>query len=268
MSGGAWQLIDATTGQTLSMTGSGTNVSPFQAAGLSIIVTGAGANGDSFQIRPTAAATAGLAVLLNAPAQIAAAAPIQASATAANGGTGAISPGTVVNAANPQLLSPATIQFVSPTQYTINGSGPFAYTSGAAIAANGWSVTITGAPATGDTFTVSSNAGGTGDNRNVLALVDALSAKALNGGTTSLSSAANNLVSEVGVLTQQAQANASAQQAVNQDAVTARNNVSGVNLDEEAANMVRYQQAYQAMAQTIQSSNEMFKSLITAIANG
>ena len=98
-------------------------------------------------------------------------------------------------------------------------------------------------------------------------MVDALSAKTLDGGTTPLASAANNLVSQIGVLTQQAQANASAQQAVNQDAVTARNNVSGVNLDEEAANMVRYQQAYQAMAQTIQASNQMFNSLITAIAN-
>jgi flagellar hook-associated protein 1 FlgK len=268
MSAGNWQLIDTTTGQTVSLTGSGTNASPFQAAGLSIVVTGTGSAGDSFQIRPTAAATAGLSLLLSNPAQIAAAAPIQASAAAANTGTGAISPGTVVNAANAQLLTPATIQFVSATQYTINGSGPFTYTSGAAISANGWSVTISGAPATGDTYTVTSNAGGTGDNRNVLAMVDALSAKTLDGGTTPLASAANNLVSQIGVLTQQAQANASAQQAVNQDAVTARNNVSGVNLDEEAANMVRYQQAYQAMAQTIQASNQMFKSLITAIANG
>ncbi len=86
-----------------------------------------------------------------------------------------------------------------------------------------------------------------------------------NGGTTSLSNVANNLVSQVGVLTQQAQSNASAQKSVNQSAVDTRNNLSGVNLDEEAAKMVQYQQAYSACAQLIQTSNTMFNSLISAI---
>ena len=66
-------------------------------------------------------------------------------------------------------------------------------------------------------------------------------------------------------MTQQAQANASAQQAVNQSANDTRNNLSGVNLDEEAAKMVQYQQAYQACAQMIQVSSTMFNSLISAI---
>ena len=76
------------------------------------------------------------------------------------------------------------------------------------------------------------------------------------------------MVSQIGVTTQQAQANASAQQSVNQSATDARNNLSGVNLDEEAAKMVQYQQAYQACAQMIQVSGTMFNSLITAIQNG
>jgi flagellar hook-associated protein 1 FlgK len=99
-------------------------------------------------------------------------------------------------------------------------------------------------------------------------MIGALSANTLAGGTTSLTSAANNLVTQVGVTTQQAQANASAQQAVNQDATTARSNLSGVNLDAEAAKMLQYQQAYQAMAQVIQASGTMFNSLMTAITNG
>ena len=130
-------------------------------------------------------------------------------------------------------------------------------------------MTLSGAPAAGDTFTVSPNsASNTGDNSNMFALIDALSGSALNGGTTSLSGAANNLVSQVGVVTQQAQANASAQQTVNQSAVDARNNLSGVNLDEEAANLLQYQQAYQACAQMIQTSGTVFNSLITAITDG
>ena len=74
----------------------------------------------------------------------------------------------------------------------------------------------------------------------------------MNGGTTSLSNVANNLVSQIGVTTQQAQANASAQKSVNKSATDTRNNLSGVNLDEEAAKMVQYQQAYSACAQLIE----------------
>ena len=70
------------------------------------------------------------------------------------------------------------------------------------------------------------------------------------------------------MLTQQAQSNASAQQAVNTSATDARNNLSGVNLDEEAAKMVQYQQAYSACAQLIQTSSTMFNSLLSAITNG
>jgi flagellar hook-associated protein 1 len=76
---------------------------------------------------------------------------------------------------------------------------------------------------------------------------------------------ANNLVSQVGVLTQQAQSNASAQKSVNQSATDTRNNLSGVNLDEEAAKLVQYQQAYSACAQLIQTSGTMFNSLLSAV---
>ncbi len=98
-------------------------------------------------------------------------------------------------------------------------------------------------------------------------MIDGLSATSLNGSTTSLIGAANTLVSQVGSQTQQAQSNAQAQQAVNTSATDAVNSLSGVNLDEEAANMVKYQQAYQACAQMIQTATTMFNTLITAIAN-
>jgi len=63
-------------------------------------------------------------------------------------------------------------------------------------------------------------------------------------------------------------ANAAAQQTVNQSATNARNNVSGVNLDEEAAKMLQFQQAYQACAQMIQTSNTVFQTLISSIQHG
>src|SRR5579862_224587 len=271
--GGAWQLHDQTTGQSVALSGAGTVASPFQAAGLSIVVSGAPANGDSFLVQPTATATAGLSVQLTSPSQIAAASLAQTATGSANTGSGTISAATITNPAN-WVASNYTISFSSPTQYQVTNSGgtvvaASAYTAGQAISFAGAQVTINGAPATGDTFTVTpSTSADSGDNSNLLAMISALSASTLAGGTTSVSGAANDLVAQVGTLTQQAQSSASAQQSVNQEATTDRSNLSGVNLDAEAAKMLQYQQDYQAMAQVIQASGQMFTSLITAITYG
>ncbi len=273
MTGGAWQLTDVTTGKSVAMTGAGTAGNPFVAPGMSIVVNGTGNNGDTFSIAPTAGATAGLSVLLTSPTQIAAASAIQTVAGASNTGTGAVSGSAVTNPAQ-WPGGNFTITFTGTNSYKVtNGGGTTVstgtYTTGSPITFLGAQVTLTGAPATNDTFAVGpNNASNTGDNSNAFAMIDALSAASLNGGTTSLTGVANNLVSQVGVVTQQAQANASAQQSVNQSATDTRNNLSGVNLDEEAAKMVQYQQAYQACAQMIQVSGTLFNSLITAIQNG
>jgi flagellar hook-associated protein 1 FlgK len=269
-SGGTWQLTDASTGQSVTMTGNGTSGTPFQAAGLSIVVSGTPAANDSFLIQPTAAATAGLSMQLTSPAQIAAASRVQAVAGTGNTGTGTIGSASVTD---PSTYGSGTytVSFASPTQYTVtNSSGTSVasgtYSGGSPISFNGQQLTLTGSPATGDTFTVSPNSSAnTGDNSNILAMIDRLSASTLNGGTTSVSGAANNLVGQIGVLTQQAQNNASAQHTVNQDATTALSNADGVNLDQQAANVLQYQQAYQAMAQIITASHQMFDSLIQAM---
>ena len=267
--GGSWQLKDTTTGQAVAMTGNGTAASPFTAAGMSFVISGTPAANDSYQISPTAGATAGLTMQLTDPSQVAAASLVQASAGAANTGTGTVGSASVTSPAN-YVSGTYTVTFSSPTQYTVtNGATTVTsgtYTSGTPISFNGQQITLTGTPAANDTFTVSPNStANTGDNSNVLAMISGLSSKALTGGTASVSDVATNLVSHVGVLTQQAQNNASAQQAVNQEATTARSNATGVNLDQQAANMLRYQQAYQAMAQVISMSNQMFTSLIQAV---
>lgn len=272
-SGGAWQMQDATSGQSVALSGAGTAASPLQGAGLSIVVSGAPANGDSFLIQPTATATAGLSVQLTSPTQIAAASLAQTAVGAGNTGTGTISAATITN---PAAWVPGnyTLTVTNPGQYQVTNAGGTvvasgAFTSGQPVSFLGAQVTVNGAPAVGDTFTIdSSTAANSGDNSNVLAMIGALGAGSLVGGTTSLSAAANNLVTQVGIVTQQAQANAATQQSVNQQAVTARSNVSGVNLDQEAAKMLQYQQAYQAMAQVIQSSSQMFTSLMTAFTDG
>jgi flagellar hook-associated protein 1 FlgK len=211
-----------------------------------------------------------MSMLLTSPAQIAVASSIQTTGAAANTGSGAVSSSVV---SDPSVWVPGnyTISFTSATAYQVtdaanNVVGTGSYTSGSPITFNGASVTINGSPANGDTFNVgAAGASNVGDNSNAFALIDSLNGKKLNGGTTSLSNVANNLVSQIGVQTQQAQANASAQKAVNASANDTRNNLSGVNLDEEAAKMVQYQQAYSACAQLIQASNTMFNTLLSAI---
>jgi flagellar hook-associated protein 1 FlgK len=271
--GGAWQLTDVTTGQSVAMTGSGTSASPFQAAGLSIVTSGAPASGDSFLIQPTAAAASGFSLALSTPAQVAAASLVQGASGAANTGGATVSSASVTTPGS-WVSDTYTVTFGAGGAYTVTNSGGTqvssgTYTSGVPISFAGAQLTLSGSPASGDTFTVGpNNPANTGDNSNLLAMADALSAATLNGGTASVSAAANSLVSQIGVITQQAQDNATTQQTVNQNATTALNNVSGVNLDQEAAQMLQYQQAYQAMAQVIQASGQMFTSLINAIGNG
>jgi flagellar hook-associated protein 1 FlgK len=260
-----WSLKRDDTGASITLSGTGTAADPFTADGLSIVIGGTAANtGDRFLIQPTRSATAGLAVLVTDPGKIAAAAPIRTEAAAANTGSGKISAGTVVDASDPALRSTVTIQFTDATHYTVNGAGSFTYTSGSPITINGWEVEISGAPAAGDAFTIKDNSGGTGDNRNAQALVDSLNAKVLDSGTTSINDATTRLIGGIGVTARQAQASRDAQSVIKQEAVDARDSVSGVNLDEEAANMLRYQQAYQAAAQIISVANTLFDSLLAA----
>ena len=269
-SGSAWQLTDVTTGKPVATTGNGTSASPLQAAGLSIVTSGAPASGDSFLIQPTAGAASGFAVSLTSPAQVAAASLVQGTANTANTGRATVSAASIANPGK-WVSDTYTVAFGAGNSYTVKNSAGTqvasgTYTSGTPITFAGAQLTLSGSPASGDTFTLGLNSpANTGDNSNLLAMTTALSAAALNGSTASVTGAANSLVSQIGVVTQQAQNNATAQQTVKQSATTALNNSSGVNLDKEAATMLQYQQAYQAMAQVIQASSQMFNSLISAI---
>jgi flagellar hook-associated protein 1 FlgK len=244
--------------------GTGTSADPLRADGLSMVVSGTPSTGDRMLVRPTREAVAGFGVLVTDPSRIAAAAPIVASANAANTGSAAVTRGEVLDPTNAQLRSPVALQFLTPTTYSVNGAGSFAYASGQPIDLNGWRVSITGTPAVGDRFAVVDGSTATGDNRNVLAMADALTSPRLDGGTTSIPAGLGRLTSEIGVATQQAQVNRDAQQVLQDESVAQRQNYSGVNLDEEAANLLRYQQAYQAAAQLIRVANEMFQALLDA----
>jgi flagellar hook-associated protein 1 len=264
---GAYSLTNAATGSAVPFTGSGTLASPLTADGLSIVLTGTPSSGDQFLIQPTAQAAATFSAVLSNPSQIAAAAALNATPAGANTGTGTISSGTVLNAANPSLLTTTTIQFNTATTYSINGSGPpySTYSPGANISASGWQVQISGTPAAGDSFTVKSNAGATGDNRNALLGAKQQTDLVLANGTLSINDSVSALITGIGSQAQQINTAQTAQTAVNTQAVNNQQATSGVNLDEEAAKLLQWQQAYGAAAKALQIGNSLFQSLLTAV---
>jgi flagellar hook-associated protein 1 FlgK len=261
----AYSLTDETTGATVVPTGTGTQANPLQAAGLSIVLSGTPASGDQFLIQPTAQAAASFQVVLTNTSQLAAGVISTAAATT-NAGNATISAATVTTPANLDLAAANTISFTTPTSYIINGftGTTYTYVSGGNIAPTGagWQVQISGTPAAGDSFTVGA---ATGDNRNALASAAAETTGVLQNGTVSIGSAAGALVTGIGSQAAQVNTAQKAQTAVNTAALQNVQSLSGVNLDQEAANLVQWQQAYQAAAQTMTVANSMFTTLIDSI---
>jgi flagellar hook-associated protein 1 FlgK len=223
------------------------------------------AAGDQFLIQPTAAAAASLKVVLSDPSKVAAASAVKTAASGSNTGDAIVSGATVLTAANPPLLTPATITFSNATTYSINGGANQTYTSGGNIVFDGWQVQISGTPANGDKFTVTSNVGGTGDNGNALIIANQQSTGVLNSGTTSITGAVSALITGLGSQAQQINTAQTAQAAVNTQALSSVQSVSGVNLDEEAASLLQWQQAYQAAAQALTIGNSLFTTLINSV---
>lgn len=104
-----------------------------------------------------------------------------------------------------------------------------------------------------------------GDNTNALKLANLEQQPTLSGGSATLSSAYGQLVSQVGTMTQSAKTSQSAQQVLLNQAKQTRENLAGVNLDEEAANLVKFQNAYQAAAKAISVANSLFDTIIGAV---
>ncbi len=255
----------ADTGASVSFTGTGTVADPILVDGLSITVGAGIQTDDQYLIRPTRDAIQGFSVAISDPSRIAAAAPIRSSAASTNAGTGTITSGEVLDSSNAGLLNTVNIVFTSATTYSVNGGANQTYTAGGNIDVNGWRVAISGAPVTGDTFTVRNNAGASGDNRNAFALADAMKAGVLDGGTASVTASVDRLTGNIGLNTRSAQLNRDAESVINETDIATRDAISGVNLDEEAANMLRFQQAYAASAQIISVANSLFDTLINAV---
>ena len=267
--------------------------------GFSVAVSGAPAPvaGDRFMLEPTRRGATDIQAVLDQPDQLAFAAPAEAQATLNNRGSGVIGQPNLTQGPAPisiAALSGAagffganglTMTFSAATnQLSIAGSGSgavFVPASPVTIVpgqqntlqvSNGtytFEFTLSGVPQDGDSFTLDFNASGVSDNRNALKLVDLQNAQVIgvdptagiaNG--TSFTDGYGELVERVGTLTAQTRVDSQATGAILKQATDSRDSLSAVSLDEEAANLIKFEQYYQASAQIIQVARSLFDTLI------
>ncbi len=280
----AYTLTRLSDNQTFAINTGGT--SPYTNAsvdGVQINITAGAASGDRFLIQPTAFVQDALQVAVTDPSKIAAANPVLGSVSTSNSGD-AIVASVVVQSTTSLPLSGApvsgdlTLTFNSANnQYILSpdpsSESPLAYnpateSGGKTFTLLGGSleVTLSGNPANGDQLILSHNSDGTGDNRNAKQLGDILRNGLFDGGSLSLSDAYSGIVSQVGTLTKSAETNQLTFSNMLNQAQSLRDSISGVNLDEEAANLLRFQQAYQASAQVIAAADALFNTLMQAVS--
>jgi flagellar hook-associated protein 1 FlgK len=250
--------------------------------GVAFSITGAAGGPDHFLVRPTYNAAQDFGVELKDRNKIALGAPISTSVPTANTGTGKISAGAVnSNYLLPgnQLAAPVTLTYNSATNQltgfptavdvTVNGvttnypaGTPVPYTAGAKMTFQGIEIEITGNPANNDKFTISPGSG-VGDARNGVLLAGLQTKNILDDGHATFQASYAQMVNFVGNKTREVQIAGAAADTTVEQAQAARDSVSGVNLDEEASNLLRYQQAYQASGKVIQVASELFDTLLS-----
>lgn len=284
--GNLYSLTRLSDNQVFNIDTLGASPFNYQVDGFQLTINAGAAAGDLFEIQPTNFGAETISLAISDPARVAAATPIRTLASFGNLGDGEISQGSVSNVASlPLSLNGGDITLTFDPNALGAGIPGFNVTGGPggtlaydpATEGNGKEFTlgapfdgitfeVSGAPTAGDTFTVTDNLSGISDNRNALALANLQTTNTLAGNNT-YQSAYGELVADVGSQTRQAQITVDAQSVLLDQATAARESVSGVNLDEEAANLVRYQQAYQAAAQMISVANSLFDSILLATRN-
>ena len=261
--------------------------------GLQIDVAGTGNTGDQFQIKLNSEAATSISLATSRGEDLALASPIRTANSIDNVGTATISAGEVTSVTSGGFnttpgLANGDITLVktgTANEYQItdaNGTSTFTVTppaegilaqAGAPYSNYGFDFDIEGTPATGDTFTLEFNEGGFDDNRNGLKLADLQNGELVRKNVVTTATADNHetfnqaysgLVSDIGVVTGQAITSASAFDALAQQSEAWYESLSGVNLDEEAANLLRFQQSYSASAQVLAAAQEIFDTLLSA----
>ncbi len=250
----------------------------FADEGFSIdLAQGAMAAGDSFTIRPAAGAAGAMRMVLSDTASLALASPVRGTVSADNLGDARIGSVSATGLSGLSLADPVTLTYDAASGGFLVGSPPGGTLPYDPAADSGSSLTlsVTGfgdlafsisrTPADGDTFTIEANRGGTGDNANALSLSALQDSGILRQGTATLAQGYERAVSLIASRISGLALAADAQEALLQRAQASREALSGVNLDEEAAALLQYQQAYEASARVIAVSNELFQTLLGAL---
>lgn len=228
-----------------------TSVNQFQAAGVDL-------DGQPGAALFTSAGDGTLSVNPIAGRQIAAARPWTVTGGVNNLGGATLSAqtnGTPLASAR-FTLSGGTLTAIDPVTNSVIGTA--AYTPGQPVALAGLNITVTGIPSDGDSFTISGTQAGSRDNGNMAGLA----ALRTSGG---FENRANELVSSNASALAGKRQVVDAQNAILEGAASARDAVTGVNLDQEAVDLMRFQQAYAASSRVIQVSREIFDSILSAV---
>jgi flagellar hook-associated protein 1 FlgK len=253
-----------------SQAGAPTAATPMVVDGVSISLSAPMNANDSFQIQPTRNAAASFGTLITDPAKVAAASPARADVNKNNTGTGTAKLTNVAQGFALLANAPITATYNSGTgTYTFTNALGAAVVptstapngTGTDVTFNGMTFTFNGAPNNGDTFTLANNTGAVADNGNALALAKLQTAKTING-TSSFNDAYAQLVNDVGSATKSATIASTSQDSITNQIYVAQQSVSGVNMDEETVNMLKFQQLYQANARVIQTASTLFDTLI------
>ena len=265
-----YQLLITATGVDVTPDGgpttsiAGSRPGSFSLNGLTFNVS-AGATGDSFVFRPDTHLAKNLQMALVAPDQLAAASPVLVTPAPGNS--------TGLSVESLQATSPfpdpfgagKIVTFNGTGQYQIDGGSPLPFTPGAPITGNGWSVTLRGIPGAGDSFTVApAPANSTRQNAGNAIAVLALREKAMSGGVP-LGDGYVSVISTLGTQVQSAKFAAEFTTQVANSTEKARSGAAGVNLDEEAARLLQFQQAYQASAKFLQIAQGTFDTLLQTV---
>lgn len=285
--GTAGQVVRLSDGQSTPFT-SAANLATLQIDGLNFNLTTPGNPGERMLFKPFSTAANNIQALVYSPRDLAAANPINAAMGTANGGTmqlGSLKATGIPDLTPPAIGTQVTLTFNGAGGFTVAGGGipqdistvpptplagpPYSYTSGQAINIDGWQITLQGTPKTGDTVAIGNaldpqygdaytrNAG------NANALMGLRDVKMFDEST--LSDGYASAIAQVGTRTQSAKFAEQLSSTIAANLERDRTAVSGVNLDEEAAKLIQYQQAYQASAKMIQIAQNIFDSLIQGL---
>ena len=265
----------------LVASGSGVGVVEFD--GVSLNISAVGASEDKFLLQPTSEVARNIGIdsrIVADPRSIAAAGPVRVTQAQTNTGSMGIGQG-VVGLGYTAPASPLTLTATATTLDGVTGtwtavysdgtsstsSGNIPLTSGTAtlakVAFSGMSFDVNGTPAVGDSFEIKRNTGGVVDGRNALLFARLQTQNTVSDGTATFQSAYARLVADNGIRTREVRVQLDAQGAVRDQAVATRESLSGVNLDEEAANMLKYQQAYQAASKILEIGSKLFDTILS-----